>query len=636
EEGRDNSQVWQYLTHLCEEIGPRLTGSTRMMMANTWTRDTFASFGLHNARLQKVGEHPVRFDRGECRARMVEPVERDFEFSAPAWSAGTDGPLSASLIKMPRTLEELEAVEGELDGKWVLSKDRPRRRWRRRRSEEDDAARQLREEIEKRVREAGIAGRIIGSSSEIVHTDGRDDWDELDFGNLPTGITVSVRRSDYDAMNSRLADGEEVVVEVDLQHHFAEGPFPLFNTIAEIPGTEWPEQAVIISGHMDSWDGPGSQGAQDNGTGTVVTLEAARILTAAGVKPKRTIRFILWVGEEQGFIGSRGYLESLSEEERAGITAVFVDDGGTNYEGSLSCTEDMVEILTAAVAPVGEAFPDMPVEIQVRERMRGGGSDHAPFIRAGIPGFFWGERGSGGRDGADYGFIWHTQNDRLRYAVPEYLVQSATCSAITAYNLAMADEVLPRVERRGPDRGDRRPPDDENWNTVEGPLSGKWQGMPAGEEVPEDAGFTITMEMSDDGRVRGNVQSRMGDSRLRRASFDAETGTLRFMTFNEYVGPIRFEATVSGEEMTGTLSGEEGFTMSFTAKRVKEAEPAEQTPPAEGGEGAPPEGKAEETPPAEKDEAAPPAEKGDEAPPPEEDDKGDGDPPPDDTNGGGG
>ena len=106
-------------------------------------------------------------------------------------------------------------------------------------------------------------------------------------------------------MNSRIADGETVEVELNLQNHFVDGPFGLYNTIAEIPGTEWPEQVVIVSGHLDSWDGPGSKATQDNGTGSSVTLEAARILMAVGAKPKRTIRFCLWTGEEQGLIGSR-------------------------------------------------------------------------------------------------------------------------------------------------------------------------------------------------------------------------------------------------------------------------------------------------------------------------------------------
>src|SRR5262249_28296865 len=190
---------------------------------------------------------------------------------------------------------------------------------------------------------------IVASSNELVVTGGARNWRELDYKNLSKDVSITIRRSDYDALNSRLADGEEVVIEADLQHRFIEGPIPLYDVVAEIKGTTWPEQVIIVSGHLDSWDGPGSQGAQDNGVGSATTLETARILTAVGVKPKRTIRFCLWTGEEQGLLGSREYVKALTDDEKANISAVFVDDGGTNYDGGLQCVESMSPMLTAAV-----------------------------------------------------------------------------------------------------------------------------------------------------------------------------------------------------------------------------------------------------------------------------------------------
>ncbi len=198
---------------------------------------------------------------------------------------------------------------------------------------------------------------------------------------------------------------------------------------------------------MDSWDGPGSMGTTDNGTGTAVTIEAARILMAVGAQPKRTIRFGLWGGEEQGLLGSKGYIESLTEDELANISAAFVDDGGTNYEGGIPAADFMVEYLAAATAPVNGVFYSETDGqfLDVNIRPTGdkidthGGSDHAAFNRAGVPGFFWDEEGR-----ADYGHGWHTQNDTLELAIEEYLVQSATNAAIVAYNLANAPGMLPR------------------------------------------------------------------------------------------------------------------------------------------------------------------------------------------------
>ncbi|MHC5022909.1 MAG: M28 family metallopeptidase [Planctomycetota bacterium] len=576
DEGTANSQVWELMSHLSEQIGPRLTGSTREAAAQAWAVETFSSLGLHDARLLKWGEIPVRFDRGPSRARMVEPIERDFEFTARSWSAGTTGPVRARVIKAPETIEAAESMAEDLAGSWVLSRQPTRRR--RRPTDEDRAAMEQRRELDAFLRESGIAGRIYGARGDLVTTGADRGWRELAYDALPQNVSVTVRRVDYDVMNSRLADGEEVVVEIDLQHHFAEGPIPLYNVVAEIPGTEFPEQVVILSGHLDSWDGPGSLGAQDNAGGCAVALEAARILMAAGAKPRRTIRFILWSGEEQGLLGSRAYVESLSEEELAGISAVLVEDGGTNYEGGLVCVAQMAPMLTEATAFVGDTFPDMPVEINVRERMpRGGGSDHVPFNRAGVPGFFWSEEGVGGREGKNYRFIHHTQHDIMRYAVPEYMVQSATCSAITVYNLAMADTLLPRyvppaespVTASAAEEAAGGP-----WTTVEGPLSGTWVAAVTGEMAPPDSEFRLIFEMSDDGRVRGRMTSQMGEGRLRRVRFDPESGTLTFSYASEAMGGMRldFNAKLEGETITGTMDFEGEFSMPFAATREKAAD----------------------------------------------------------------
>ena len=435
--------------------------------------------------------------------------------------------------------------------------------------------------------EAGILGRITPSSSELVVTSGATNWRELDFKKPPTEVSITVRRADYDAINSRLADGEEVIIEADLQHHFVEGPLPVSDTIAEIRGSDHPEQVIIVSGHLDSWDGPGTQGAQDNGVGSATTLETARILTAAGVKPKRTIRFCLWTGEEEGLLGSRGYVKALSDEEKANISAVFVDDGGTDYDGGLQCVAVMEPMLTAAVAPVNKAFPDMPVKINVRSRMpRGGASDHASFNQVGVPGFFWDEVGSGGQEGKNYTFIHHTQNDIMRYVVPEYLVQSATCAAVTAYNLAMADTLLPRYVP-APEKDDSTPESGAEFIITQGPLSGTWEGSmnrPAAEGSPPAStggvgnpapggrgfgAFTLALEMATDGRVRGTNSSRMGETKISGATFDAKTQELKWKVRSEMMGTISFSAKVDGDVMNGAMSNEDNdFSMTFKATRI--------------------------------------------------------------------
>ena len=310
----------------------------------------------------------------------------------------------------------------------------------------------LTESVLAKVMASGPAGFVSSSKDERVWTSAVDGWRELTPDKLPQELEVIVSEADYDYINSKIADGADLQLEFDMQNTLTPGPIPVYDTIAEIRGTEKPDEVVIVSAHLDSWNGPGSQGATDNGTGSSVTLEAARILATAGAKPKRTIRFILWTGEEQGLLGSRAYVESLSDEEKSKIVCCLVDDGGTNYEGGIHGIASQRDYLAAATAPInGRVWDDVDgkylnVNVQIGEKMpQGGGSDHASFNAIGIPGYFWDEVGR-----AEYGFGWHTQHDRIDLAIPNYLRQSATNAAIVAYNLACAPEMLPREVKEEP------------------------------------------------------------------------------------------------------------------------------------------------------------------------------------------
>lgn len=555
-EGKEHSQVWDTLTYMSEEIGHRLTGSAGLDRAKTWTRAEFERYGLENAHLRKWGDIPVRFDRGPSSVRIIAPVERELEFTTRSWGAGTQGPVRAAVSAMPQTMAELEANADALSGRWILAEPQSRRRGRR--SDETDEEKQARKEqrelrtaINEALGQLDIAGRLTGSSSDLVHTGALSGWRELTMDALPDDVDVRITKSDYEVIAAALESGEEVIVEIDLDHHFSEGPFPVHNVVADIPGTERPEEVVIFSGHLDSWDGPGTQAAQDNGTGCSVMLEAARILMVAGVQPKRTIRFILWTGEEQGLFGSRAYVDSLSEEERAGISACFVDDGGTNYQGGVLCLESMKEMLDVAIAPLAAAFPELEMENTARPRMpRGGGSDHSPFNAVGIPGFFFKESGSGGREGKNYSFIHHTQHDTLRYAVPEYLVQSATCSAVMAYQLAQADTLLPR-EVEAEEEEEATPVSDPTFVLTKGELTGDWAASLVGPEAP-DIDFTISLEMALDGRLRGELIGEMGRDPLKEGSWDAKTRVATFAATTD-MGEVGFTATVEAGALVGTV-----------------------------------------------------------------------------------
>jgi Zn-dependent M28 family amino/carboxypeptidase len=251
---------------------------------------------------------------------------------------------------------------------------------------------------------------------------------------------ILVSKEDFDRIQRNISFGRNVQLEFNLHHTWIKGPLPQFNVVAEIKGSEKPDEVVIVSGHLDSWDGPGSQGALDNGVGACTALEAARILMKSHAKPKRTIRFILWSGEEQGLFGSRGYVD-YHKAEMDKISAVLVDDGGTNYQGGYIGPENMRPMMEAAFAPTVKAFPEFPMKYVVVSSIKRQetGSDHASFWKYRVPGFFTIETGR-----SNYIHAHHTQFDRFEYAIPEYLVQSATNHAVVSYNLACADTVVPR------------------------------------------------------------------------------------------------------------------------------------------------------------------------------------------------
>ena len=427
EEGKNHSKVMQHLDYLTHKIGHRLTASPQLDKAYEWTQKKFKEFGCKNVHLEQWGEFPVGFDRGKRQiARMVSPEVMNFEFTTSSWTPGTKGPLRGMAVLEPTTKEEFEKVKDQLKGAWIIS---------------TRTSRAPKSEVSDLILESGIAGTVVGSNSDLTITGGNY---QISMEKLPTAIRATVRKQDMVAIRERMDAGTSVELEFDMDNKFIAGPRKNYNVVAEIPGSEKPEEVVVISGHLDSWDGPGSQGAQDNGTGTCVTLEAARILCRVKAQPKRSIRFILWTGEEQGLFGSFDYVKKHAEE-LSKISAVFVDDGGTGYEGGVACIAEMKPYFEEAFAPAMKAFPELPMSIRVANKLpRFGGSDHFPFLPKGVPAFFWDEGGKFDPNNTGYTHVHHTQYDRFETAIPEYLVQSATNSASVAYILGCAPEQLPR------------------------------------------------------------------------------------------------------------------------------------------------------------------------------------------------
>ncbi|MHC4512223.1 MAG: M20/M25/M40 family metallo-hydrolase [Planctomycetota bacterium] len=247
------------------------------------------------------------------------------------------------------------------------------------------------------------------------------------------------------------------MVEFEIRNRSRKEPTPLYNVVAELKGSEKPDEYVVVCGHLDSWHQ--ATGTTDNGTGTASTMEVARILTAVGARPKRTIRFCLWGGEEQGLLGSRGHVV-MHRQEMAKVSACLNHDTGTNWCYSVRVTEGMYGDMQRVMAPaMTMKAPDKnhkgPVfKLSKSRGMSAMGSDHASFLSAGVPAWSWGLKGR-----ADYmRYSWHSQWDTYDAAIPEYQRHTATVIALAALGIADLPKLLSRegMRARGGARGGRR------------------------------------------------------------------------------------------------------------------------------------------------------------------------------------
>jgi hypothetical protein len=337
DEGLHHSQVMDTLFHLTDVIGPRLTGSPQAKQANEWTRDQFTRWGLVNARLEG---YP--FGRGwsfsACQVRMVSPRASVLLALPKAWTPGTNGPLRGPVIRVKaESPTDLDAYRGKVAGK-ILLLDEPREflppanpqappdpesledrsgrysttdleKIAEFESRERDPSRRagllkrfkMREALQEFTRQEKVLATVDASSRNdgILSVSGGGSWEPGKAASVP-GIVMAAEH--YNQILRLLDHDQPVELEIDVAARFNEDDAKAYNTVAEIAGTDKRDELVLAGAHLDSWHT--GTGATDNAAGSAVVMEAARILKALGVKPRRTIRFLLWTGEEQGLLGS--------------------------------------------------------------------------------------------------------------------------------------------------------------------------------------------------------------------------------------------------------------------------------------------------------------------------------------------
>ena len=254
-----------------------------------------------------------------------------------------------------------------------------------------------------------------------------------------------MRNEDYGRISRIMADGTSVTLEFDIVN----GVFPegktAYNAVSEIPGSDKRDEVVMLGAHLDSWHA--ATGATDNAAGSAIMMEAARILSAIGIRPRRTIRVALWSGEEQGLLGSKAYVAEhfgSFEEPKADYSkfaGYFNIDSGTGRARGASVfgPDEAGDILREVLGP----FEDLGVMgARSTNSRRSGGTDSTSFNAAGLPGIGMSQ------DPIEYGsHTWHTNLDTYEHLVEDDLKKSAMVIAAAVYHLAMRDEMLPRFDK---------------------------------------------------------------------------------------------------------------------------------------------------------------------------------------------
>ena len=459
-EETSNSQLQPMAHQLFDGIGPRLVGSPQMKMANDWAVAKYKSWGI-SAKNEKWGEWRG-WERGVSHIDMISPRVKSLEGTQLAWSPGMGNKTTTATIVILPDLADSMAYQKWLPsvkGKFVMISmcqptGRPDDNWKEFAMKESfDKMKAERTALtdtwRKRISKTGYTTRTLPVILENAGAVGilTNTWsagwgvDKIFSAYTKLVPTVDIGLEDYGMLYRLTESGASPTISIHTEAKEL-GVVPAFNTIAEIKGTEKPNEYVMLSAHFDSWDG--GTGATDNGTGTLTMMEAMRILKKIYPHPKRTILVGHWGSEEEGLNGSRAFVEDHPEIVQ-NLQVLFNQDNGTGRVVNLSGQgyKDAGTYLGRWLAAVPDTiknrikttFPGMP---------GGGGSDFASFVAVGAPGF------SLSSLNWSYGaYTWHTNRDTYDKIVFDDLMNNAMLAAIMVYMACEDPEKTSTVKTEG-------------------------------------------------------------------------------------------------------------------------------------------------------------------------------------------
>jgi hypothetical protein len=402
-------------------------------------------------------------------------------FATPSYTAGTQGVQRGHVLKEPRSQAEFDRMKGQLKGAWVLiygenegwpidfsaradsirdsikvvnasietenSKIRKENRENKEKGLPEKELLPLNEEpalFYKEMVDAGILGIIQSSPVPIRVMYDRKNIMEMTWENLPTVPDIKLDEHQYEIIRQMVEERRYFLLEFDIRNHFRPGPIKFHNVIGVIPGTEYPDEYVIMGGHLDSYDV--ATGGVDDGSGATPAMEAARLIMAAGGKPKRTILVTLWAGEEFGLLGSQSWVDR-NRDKLGLVSNMFNRDGGPTVPTGITVSKAMMEDFQQVCSPVNGINSEFPFKIEERQPSekpaKAWGTDSGPFAVAGVPTITF---NTGDPKGYNFSYqeIWHTERDTYDKSIPEYQQHTAIVTAVVVYGIANLDHLLSR------------------------------------------------------------------------------------------------------------------------------------------------------------------------------------------------
>jgi len=417
-EGMMNSHAFQFLTELSDDIGSRVTGSPAERKAEEWGAAKMKALGLENVHMEKYTIWRG-WTRGSAEAELLAPVRHKLHVDAMGWTGstpagGAEGDVvSVNLFDMDNEIKNIAKLKAKVV--LVTMKGKPNK------------------EFIALFAQFGDFLRAAGPAGAVAVIGGQGGGKSAGMNLTHTGIlgynadfavpVVSMTAEDQGQLERYLARGLTVRARFNVQNSFTNGPVESANVVGEIRGRENPEQILVVGGHLDSWDL--AQGVTDNGSGTATVLGAAEAIAHSGQRPRRTIRFVLFTGEEQGLDGSFAYIKRHKAEMANHLGDLVLDAGQGAVKGfQLGGRDDLI----AQFQPFADSLANIK-KLKVDDKVESG-TDTLPFSMAGLPGI------NMDQDTADYQFTHHSAADALEAQKPDVLTQNSTLMALAAYWIA--------------------------------------------------------------------------------------------------------------------------------------------------------------------------------------------------------